>query len=289
MAKRGLGKGLEALLPGLGADGPEIREIPLDRLEADPRQPRRSIDQLRLQELADSIRIHGVVQPVLVRALPEGRYQIIAGERRWRACALLGRSTLPAIVREVDDANAREIALIENLQREDLDPLEEAEAYQQLLTELGLTQEELSRRIGKSRSQIANHIRLLQLSPEEQELLRQGVLSRGHAKALLALPDPEQRQTLAVLAGKQQLSVRDLERLVRRQMETEGEKPSNETIATGSSPDWAGREERWRSRLDARVRIRWPRSKKGKGLIEIEIDHPEQLARLEALLGIGEA
>ncbi|MFZ5591907.1 MAG: ParB/RepB/Spo0J family partition protein [Bacillota bacterium] len=184
--KRGLGKGLEVLFPTASQvlDNPEpaLLEIDMSLIKPNPRQPRQNMADDKLQELADSIREHGVVQPVVVRRLDDGSYELIAGERRWRACRLLQLSKIPAIVRNYNDLEAAAVALIENIQRENLNPLEEAVAYRRLIDEYGLTQEDLSQRVGKSRPFISNMLRLLHLPDEVKEFINQGQLTAGHAR-----------------------------------------------------------------------------------------------------------
>jgi len=216
MARRsGLGKGLGALIPtdGVPQDAVGLQEIPISSIAANRFQPRSSFDDEALQSLSDSIREVGVLQPVLVRVVDDG-YELIAGERRWRAAKRAGRSTIPAIVRETEDVSSLEQALVENLHREDLNPLEEAAAYQQLIEDFGLTQEAAARRVGKSRSSVANLLRLFQLPPSIQRLLAEGQITAGHAKALLASPDRPYQEALAKRVIAEDLSVRDVERLV---------------------------------------------------------------------------
>src|SRR5215469_10321592 len=188
--RKALGRGLSALLGTPDLETPEaLREIDIDRILPNSHQPRKHFDEDALNELADSIREHGVVQPVVVRPLEDGFFQLIAGERRWRASQRAGLARLPAVIREAGENSALELALIENLQREDLNPIEEAQAYERLISDFGLTQEDVSRRVGKNRATIANMLRLLRLPPEVQQWLRENRLSTGHAKALLSLSD----------------------------------------------------------------------------------------------------
>ena len=190
--KRGLGKGLSALIPAKEESSTEegVQEINIKEIRPNRFQPRHDFDEEKLAELAESVRVHGILQPIVVRAVIGG-YELVAGERRWRAAQLAKLSSIPAVVRELSEAEMMEIALIENIQREDLNPLEEAEALQRLLTEFGLTQEELARRIGKSRSHIANTLRLLNLTPEVQSYVSRGTISMGHARALLAIGEAQ--------------------------------------------------------------------------------------------------
>lgn len=213
----GLGKGLEAVFLDNSmefSDGTTLLRI--SDLEPNNKQPRKSFDIDALSKLADSIAAHGVIQPIVVRTGDAGFYTIIAGERRWRAAKMAGLSEVPAIVMDIDDAKAAEIALVENLQREDLNPLEEAAAYRTLIEEFGLTQEEVSRRIGKSRAAITNTLRLLELPAEIENLLISGDLSAGHARALLGLKNNEKMKKAAETIAKNELSVRATEELVRK-------------------------------------------------------------------------
>jgi ParB family transcriptional regulator, chromosome partitioning protein len=219
MQKKALGRGLETLIPigrpaAAREDGQDIREIPLSQISPNPYQPRRLFDDSTLRELADSVRTKGVIQPVLVRRLGDGQFELIAGERRLRAARLAGLQKIPSIVRPATDTESIEIALIENLQRKDLNPIEEAKAYHRLMKEFGLTQEELSARLGKERSSIANTARLLSLPAEVQAWVEEERLSLGHAKVLLGIEDETQQIRLGRQAVKERLSVRDLERLL---------------------------------------------------------------------------
>lgn len=220
MAKKsGLGKGLDALFldnrggPD-GQSGPTILRIA--EIEPNREQPRQQFDEAALEELADSIREHGVLQPLLVRPLEGGRYQLVAGERRWRASRMAGLVEVPVIVREMTDEQAGAIALIENLQREDLNAVEEAEGYQSLMQQFGWTQEEVARRVHKSRPAISNALRLLGLPDRYREEIREGRMSAGHARALLALPE-ERREAVADQIVQQGLSVREVEAIARRE------------------------------------------------------------------------
>ena len=216
-ANRGLGKGLGALLgdAALRNDSVGSLSLPISQIEPCANQPRRHFDEAALQDLADSIREHGIIQPLTVRRLSSGYYQIIAGERRWRAARLAGLSEVPAIVIEADDRKTTELSLIENLQREDLDPIEEAEGYKTLMDSYQLTQEEAAERVGKSRSAVANSLRLLGLCPEVRAMLQSGKLSGGHARTLLPLKGEMQLQAAKAVAA-QGLSVRQTEALVKR-------------------------------------------------------------------------
>lgn len=210
--KSGLGKGLDALFQDNGTESGNNTTLRLSEVEPNKNQPRKHFDDEALASLADSIREHGVLQPLLVRPLPNGKYQIIAGERRWRACRMLGLSEVPVIIKEMEDVTAAEIALIENLQREDLSPLEEAEGYQELIDIYGLTQEQVSQRVGKSRSAVANSLRILQLPKGVLNLVAEGSLSAGQARTILSFPEEEQEE-IALLVKKKGLTVRELEKM----------------------------------------------------------------------------
>ena len=215
---KGLGKGLAALLGDDVIDSQEEKSslfLPISQVESCASQPRKQFDPESLADLADSIREHGIIQPLTVRKLQSGYYQIIAGERRWRAARIAGLTQVPAIVIEADDRKAMELAMIENLQREDLSPMEDAEGYKMLVEDYGLTQEQAAQRVGKSRSAVANALRLLALSPALRQMVEDGRLSAGHARALLPLAAALQEQAAATVL-KNDLSVRQTEQLVKR-------------------------------------------------------------------------
>ena len=215
MAERGMGRGLSALLAPTHDDDSapesELREIPVELISPNPRQPRRDFDEGALVQLADSLRERGVLQPVLLRPVPGGTYELIAGERRWRAARLADFDTVPALVRPHDDAESLELALIENMAREDLNPVEEARACALLVDELGLTREDVGRRVGRSRVAVSNLMRLLDLPDEVLELLAAGHLTEGHGRALLTASDHEARRSLARAAVQEGWSVRQTE------------------------------------------------------------------------------
>lgn len=215
-SQKGLGKGLGALLGDFSEEPLEksaYQQLPIYKVEPNPDQPRQDFDEEELQALADSIAVHGIIQPLTVREMPNGYYQIIAGERRWRAARMANLSDVPAVIIEADDKKAMELALIENLQRQDLNPLEEALGYQTLMNEYGLTQEEAAGRVGKSRPAVANALRLLGLCPEVQERVRKGELSAGHARAILQLKSEKKQQEAAQKIVTLGLSVRQAELL----------------------------------------------------------------------------
>jgi ParB family transcriptional regulator, chromosome partitioning protein len=214
--QKGMGRGLAAILSAAPKDeSEELRELPLELIEPNPNQPRRGFDEAALLALAESIRARGVLQPVLVRPLPGGRYELIAGERRWRAARVAERDTIPAVVRHRGDAASLELALIENMAREDLNPVEEARACAALVEELDLTREEVGIRVGRSRVAVSNLIRLLDLPDDALDLIERGELSEGHGRALLLAEDHGQRRELARMAARSQWSVRELERRAR--------------------------------------------------------------------------
>ncbi len=218
MAKGGLGKGLDALLgdPTLqGTEGGAL-SLPISQVQPNQNQPRRRFDEEALADLSDSIRLHGMIQPLTVRRLGTGYYQIIAGERRWRAAKLAGLKEVPAIIIEADDRKAAELAMIENLQREDLNPIEEANGYRVLMTDFGMTQDEAASRLGKSRSAVANALRLLDLPDPVLSLIEEGRISAGHARALLALPEASQQRNIAQRVIDEGLSVRQTEEAAKR-------------------------------------------------------------------------
>ncbi len=277
--RKALGKGLSALLPE-----PEptriveaTTEAPVGLLEPNPFQPRTVMNPDRLQELAASIRESGIVQPILVRRTEAG-YQIIAGERRWRAAQQAGLATVPVTVREVADDRLLELALIENIQREELGPLEEAQAFQRLQQDLGLTQEEVARKVGRDRSTVANSLRLLRLPAEARELLAAGRLEAGHARALLAVDTPEDLIGLARETARKGLSVREVERRVAA-MRAPAPKASRKDANTRAA------EERLHSALGARVEIR----RRGRGgALSIAFTGEADLNRIfELLLRVG--
>ncbi|MDI3311047.1 MAG: ParB/RepB/Spo0J family partition protein [Thermoanaerobacterium sp.] len=213
--KRGLGRGLQALIPDIDEESVKgVENIKISDIEPNQFQPRKHFDDESLKELSDSIKEHGIIQPIIVRKNDFG-YQIVAGERRWRAAKLAGLKEVPAIVKDFDDQKVMEIALIENLQREDLNPIDEAKAYKSLMEQFNLTQEEISKRVGKSRSSIANSIRLLNLDEEVQNMLMEGKITTGHAKVILALQDAEKQNMIAKKIVDKNLNVRETENLIK--------------------------------------------------------------------------
>jgi ParB family chromosome partitioning protein len=278
----GLGRGLSALIPG-AAEEAGLLEIPVAAMAPNPRQPRTGFDDDTLAALARSIQEVGVLQPVIVRRVDEG-YALVAGERRLRAAKLAGLATIPAVVRESDDADSLREALIENLHREDLGPLELGEAFQELLEDLGATQEELAERLGVSRPHVTNTIRLLQLPAEVQRLLAERTITAGHARALLALPDPEAQTSLAARAAAEDLSVREVEELVRAYTEPATRRASPKATPTPEST-FAEAEEILSEQLQTRVRIQVG---KRRGKIVVEFGSGDDLERIiSEIVGSG--
>ena len=280
MKRGGLGRGLAAILPGASEDG-ELLEVPVEAISPNRRQPRKEFAPETLEGLARSIREVGILQPLVVRHR-NGGYELVAGERRLRAARLAGLSTVPVVVHAGDDTESLRGALIENIHREDLAPLELAAGFAELLDEVGASQEEVANRLGYSRAHVANTVRLLSLPPEVQGLLAEGRLQAGHARALLGLPDDEARASLGLRAAAEQLSVRDVEDLVRRYV-AGGAAPA---ARAPKPPDPMAREaeEMLSERLATRVRVTMGR---GKGRIVVEVGSREDLERiLASIVGV---
>ena len=275
----GLGKGLSALLgDDFSLNPPQAPfTLPISQVESCAGQPRKRFDQEKLEELAESIRQHGVIQPLTVRKLSSGYYQIIAGERRWRAARLAGLTEIPAVIIEADDRKAMELAMIENLQREDLSPMEEAEGYRMLVENYGMTQEQAAQRVGKSRSAVANALRLLALSPALRQMVEEGRLSAGHARALLPLSPALQEQAAAAIL-KNDLSVRQTEQLVKRLQAA----PKLEKKASPAVNYVAEAERQLSDRLGRACHIAHGRK---KGRVEIEYYGVDDLNNLLEALG----
>ena len=291
MARRsGLGKGLGALIPTevMGDRSSALLDIPVNAIEPNEHQPRGSFDEETLAALTASIREVGVLQPVLVRETEEGRYELIAGERRWRAAKRAGLQVIPAIVRSVTDLGRVEQALVENLHRQDLNPLEEAGAYQQLIEDFGLTHEQLSSRVGKSRTAITNTLRLFQLPPAVQKLVRDGQLTAGHARALLGTPDRGFQEALARKAVAEQLSVRAVEDAV-KERNSLGGAPSQRVPRQSKlrPPGILELEELLSSHLDTRVKVELG-NKRGKVTIDFaSLEDLERIYRAMTETGAG--
>ncbi|HSI66737.1 MAG TPA: ParB/RepB/Spo0J family partition protein [Planococcus sp. (in: firmicutes)] len=276
MAK-GLGKGINALFPGESAGGTEtVNQISITSLRANPFQPRKIFDEGALQELSDSIKEHGILQPVVVRKTGK-HYELVVGERRFRAAKLAKLKEVPAIVKEFTDQQMMELAILENLQREDLTPIEEAEAYQKLMEALNLTQEQLAFRLGKSRPHIANHVRLLALPQEVRDMVSEKELSMGHGRTLLGLRAKKLIPDIAAKTVKENLNVRQLESLVQRL----NEDVPRETVEKKKDLHLEEKQSELRERFGTKVSIK---KTKNKGKIEIEFFSEEDLERILELL-----
>jgi ParB family chromosome partitioning protein len=293
MAKPILGRGLNALLGGSGpgaqpvAAGPmpsaeTVQAVPVARIRASPLQPRRDFSAESLRELADSIKEQGIVQPLILR-LKDDHYELIAGERRWRAAQMLGLPDVPAIVRQADDRAVLELALIENLQRENLNPIEEAGGYAQLIEQFNLTQEEAAAKVGKSRVVVANALRLLKLAPELQVYVREARLSVGHAKVILGLASEEEQRLAATRVLKKSLNVRQTEELVAFLQHQSGQKSGARREVPPGDAHLASLQNRLQERFGTKVRLRYHQ---GKGAVEIQFFNDGDLERVLKLAGI---
>jgi len=280
--KKVLGRGLDSLLPSsrptAAPTGDTVREIPVGQIDRNPYQTRTRIDEAALNELAESIKASGVVQPITLRPGTNGRFQLIAGERRWLASQRAGKATVPAIVRQVSNEQAMEITIIENLQREDLNAMEQARAYERLGREFGLTQEQMAQRTGKERSSVANFLRLLKLPPAVQEMVESDKLSFGHAKALMGLDSPEAMVKLAQRAAALSFSVRQVESAVQNLMSPE---PKPEKPERKVDPNVREAQKELERALGVRVQID---DKKGKGKIVIQYTSLEDFDRVVTAL-----
>ncbi len=279
----GLGKGLDALmLENADDDSDAVLQLPLEEIVPNKDQPRKTFDEASLEELAESIKKHGVLQPLLVRPIPQGGYQLVAGERRWRASREAGLKEVPVIIRELSDTETMEIAIIENLQREDLNPIEEAEGLQALVERCGLTQEQVAASVGKSRPAITNSLRLLKLPEKVREMTRKGELSAGHARALLAFEDDDVILDIAQNIVKNNLTVRDIEKLAK--VKNKSGESSGEVLERVKKRDsfYDGVELSLTEALGRKVKVY---NGKGKGTIEIEFYSQIDLTELANKLG----
>ena len=271
--KRGLGKGLEALFQDNETEELSIRTLSISEIEPNRGQPRQEFDEEKIAELCASIKEHGVLSPLLVRPMPTGRYEIVAGERRWRASRMAGLSEVPVVIRELTDENAYELSLVENLIREDLNPVEEALGYKNLADTFNMTQEVIAQRVGKSRSAVANAMRLLSLPDEVLEALKEGRISQGHARALLPLPE-DKAGDLAVRIAEEKLSVREVENLVKEALnESKGKKAKPKAPTFYKEMEIA-----LKDRLQRGVRVSYKGD--GKGEIKIEFYSEDELKAL---------
>jgi ParB family chromosome partitioning protein len=284
--RKALGRGLGTLLPSVPTAVAEkaLLEIPLDQIIPNKHQPRSNFDPEKLHELAQSIRSNGVVQPVIVRRAGN-HYQLIAGERRWRAAREAGLKTVPAVLKDVSEYKTLELALIENIQRADLNPIEEATAYAALIDDFQLTQEEVAQRVGKDRSSIANYLRLLKLPEQVKERIERSELTMGHARALSSLTRAHDQNELADRIVSQQLNVRQVEHLIRN-WKTEG-KPKKLRKPAAPDPNVQDAEKRLQERLGTRVQIH--QAENGRGKIEIQFENMDDLIRIYDLISEGRA
>ena len=289
MAARGLGKGLDALIPA--GDKKITKEentkgaetvVKITKVEPNRSQPRKNFDEDALQELADSIKQFGLLQPILVQDKGE-YYEIIAGERRWRAAKLAGLKEVPVIIRNYSSQEIVEISLIENIQREDLNPIEEAQAYKRLLTEFNLKQDEVAERVSKSRTAVTNSMRLLKLCDGVQQMIIDDMLSTGHARALIPIEDPELQLQLAQRIFEEKLSVREVVKLVKSILKPAEEKPKKEEIPQSLMYIYQNIENKLKDKLSRKVAIS-PKGKNGSGKIEIEFYSNDDLEKLIEIL-----
>ncbi|MEI6512882.1 MAG: ParB/RepB/Spo0J family partition protein [bacterium] len=282
MERRALGKGLAALLSDQ-VDLSMVRQVPLTQITANPHQPRRLFEPAQLHELAESIKLVGVLQPIIVRQTGNDQYELVAGERRLRASELAGLQSIPVIVRTADSQAMLEMALIENLQRQDISAIDAAWAYKKLIDEFGLTHEQVATRLGKSRSAITNALRLLQLPEEARTLLGAGKITEGHARALLSVNDPEVRRSLLQEVTDKSLSVRQAEKRAKELTKPSTLSKPSIQVPIGNDPEWKTLERRLRELFGARVQVQ--RVPPG-GRIVIEFFDEEDLGRIMELLGL---
>ncbi|MBV9927764.1 MAG: ParB/RepB/Spo0J family partition protein [Acidobacteria bacterium] len=284
MTRRALGRGLSALLSDKPAiSNEEMVEIDLDLIEPNNFQPRTNFDEERLEELAQSIKANGIIQPLLVRRVSSERYQLVAGERRWRAAQRAGLLKVPCVVKDIPEDKMLELALIENIQRQELNAIEEAQAYKRLIETLGLTQEMVAQRVGRDRTFITNYLRLLRLPDDIQRMVESEQLSMGHARALLGVDEPEIQRKLAKEIGEKGLSVRQIERAIKRIVE--GESTETATTTVKEDPNFKAAEDKLRRKLSSKVHIVVSQKSNG-GKIEIEFFNDNDLNRIyEIIMG----
>ena len=283
--RRGLGRGLDALLPGGGEEAPvgrTLQEIDIDLIAPNPEQPRTNFQPEQLRELAESISEHGILQPLVVSLEEEGGYRLIAGERRLQAARLADLPTVPVVVREVDGSELLELALVENIQRADLNPIEEALAYRRLLSEYGLTQEDVAKRVGRSRAAVANATRLLQLEPEIRRSLVAGEIREGHARALLGMPEGPARMEVWREAVRRGMSVRETEAAVRRALAPRAERPHTATPSPERGTPLRDLETNLRRALGTRVTVASHRG--GGARIVVDMYSDEELEAVTSKL-----
>ncbi|WP_459479754.1 ParB/RepB/Spo0J family partition protein [Clostridium saccharoperbutylacetonicum] len=281
MAKKfTLGKGLSALIPEESENDLEKNAknlISINKIKSDDKQPRKSFDSEKIAELAESIKTHGIIQPLILRKHINDQYIIVAGERRWRAAKMAGLSEIPAVIMELSDKDILEVSLIENIQRQDLNPIEEALAYKKLLDDFEITQEELSKRIGKSRVAITNTIRLTNLDDKVQQYIIEGIITEGHGRAILSLADKEKQYEIAQRVIDEKLSVRELERLIKKINEENQKNKLTEEVNEELNPYYKDIKNQLQNFFGTKVNIS---NKKNKGKIEIEYYSEEDLQRI---------
>jgi ParB family chromosome partitioning protein len=282
MTRRALGRGLSALLSdsiSVVAPGEELQEVDIDLIDPNPDQPRLRFNEDKLNELAQSISANGLVQPLLLRRSANGRYQIVAGERRWRAAQRAGLRSVHSVVRNIPDSKLLELALIENIQREELNPIEEASAYQRLIHNLGLTQDEVAQQVGKDRSSIANYLRLLKLPEDVQRMLEDELISMGHARALLGLDTKDQIRRLASEVAEKKLSVRQTEQAVKRA--TSPQSSGERSTPSSNDANIRAAELKMKRFLGSQVRIHMGNN---GGRIEIDFGSASELDRIYSII-----
>lgn len=284
--KFALGKGLSALIPEDIVESDQQYEngkilIPLNEIKNDNNQPRKTFDSDKITELTESIKTHGIIQPLILRKSDDGFYIIVAGERRWRAAKMAGLKDVPAIVMELSEKNILEISLIENIQRQDLNPIEEASAYKKLLSEFSLTQDDLSKRIGKSRTAITNTIRLMNLDKRVQQYIIEGIITGGHGRTLLGIKDKDLQYELSQKAIDERLSVRELERVVKRILD--GKITEKKEVKNELNPYYKEIKNQLQTYLGTKVNIS---NKNNKGKIEIEYYSEDDLQRILDIINI---
>jgi ParB family transcriptional regulator, chromosome partitioning protein len=284
MTRRALGRGLSALLSDTPVTTSEqVLDVDIDLIEPNSLQPRTNFDEERLEELAQSIRANGIIQPILVRRTDSDRYQLVAGERRWRAAQRAGLQRIPCVVRDIPEDKVLELALIENIQRQELNAIEEAHAYKKLIETLSLTQEMVAQRVGRDRTFITNYLRLLRLPDDVQRLVEQEKISTGHARALLGIDDPDIQRKLAQSVINQSLSVRETERAVKRLIEGPSAKEVSKRAMPSEDANVKAAENKLRRRLSSKVQILSNQTGDG-GKIEIEFYDTNDLDRIYQLL-----
>lgn len=290
-AKRGLGKGIDAMISGDDTKAKkvvkevikEVDTIDINKIEPNSNQPRKNFNEDKIHELAESIKQHGLIEPLIVQKGKKGFYTIIAGERRWRAAREAGVKEIPVVVKEYSDQQVMEIALIENIQREDLNAIEEAEAYERLIKDFNLKQDEVAERVSKSRVAITNSLRLLKLDPRVREMIIEDKIKSGHARALLSVTDPEEQYRLAVMIFDNSMSVRETEKMVKKYL-TDKDKPTKEVKKKDTQTEliYKDYEEKLKTVIGTKVNIN--NKGKGKGKIEIEYFSPDEFDRIIGMM-----